>query len=208
LINEYLIPADELRSGKLITVPALSECEDIVIDTPWSGKTSFEAFVTGGGSSNLPFLLKERARNVNYKTIRYRGHCRAMKAFAQLGFFSNTEVGLARLTQRDVLEQALNARLTSPDNNDIVIARAGARGTTMGGKLSMVIYDVFCEKDKKRGFSAMAQTTGYSAAIVAQLIAEGRVNQPGVVTGEAHVPGSIFISRLTEAGIKVRTTQK
>lgn len=202
LINEYEIPADELRNNELIQVPALSGCENVTIKTPWSIH-EYEAFVTGGGSSNLPFILSGKARNVNYKTLRYRGHCAIMKAFKTLGFFNNEEplngVGL-----RQALTHALDKNLQLKDGNDIVIARAGARGTTKQGKSSYVIYEVFCSKDHNRNFSAMAQTTGYSAAIIAQMIADKTITLHGVVDGEVAVPGDEFVTRLRSTGIRVQ----
>jgi lysine 6-dehydrogenase len=194
LINEYEIPADELRDGVLIKVAALSEKENAVIKTPWEHE-EFEAFVTGGGSSNLPALLQGRARNVDYKTIRYRGHCDIMRGIQRLGFFSK---------YRPALTQALQTELTSKTDDDIVIARAGARGMTQAGKPTFVFYELFCEKDLVKGFSAMAQTTGYSAAIVAQMIADETIKLKGVVDGEVAVPGQLFIDRFQTTGIKIK----
>lgn len=197
LINEYYIPADELRNGEIVQQEALSGCEDVTITTPWKGKSEFEAFVTGGGSSNLPFLLKDKARNVNYKTLRYRGHCAIMNGIKKLGFFSDPE-------QRRVLTAALDKNLQLKDGNDIVIARAGARGTLPDGKPAIIIYEIFCAKDKKRNFSAMAQTTGFSAAIIAQMIADGTITTQGVVDGESVVAGAKFIERLKKTGVKIK----
>lgn len=203
LINEYEIPADELRNGTLLKSPALTGCEDVVIKTPWRDKTEFEAFVTGGGSSNLPFLLKDRALNVNYKTLRYRGHCEIMRGVQRLGFFANDFKVNGGVGLREVLTAALEHNLTSKDGDDLVIARAGARGA-LGKKPMIALYEIFCAKDVKRNFSAMAQTTGYSAAIVAQLIADKTVKLTGVVDGELAVPGEEFVTRLQKTGIKVQ----
>ena len=200
LINEYQIPADELRNNQLIKVEALTECEEVRINTPWN-KVEFEAFVTGGGSSNLPELLQGKARNVNYKTLRYRGHCAIMNGFKHLGFFDDQK-------QRKSLVDVLEQKLTQPDNDDLVIARAGARGLLGNNKPTIVLYEIFCAKDHKRNFSAMAQTTGYSAAIVAQMIADGSVKTKGVVDGEVAVPGDAFIDRLRKSGIKLEVTQR
>jgi lysine 6-dehydrogenase len=199
LINEYEIPADELRNDQLVQSPALSGCENIVIQTPWN-KTEFEAFVTGGGSSNLPFILQGKVRNVNYKTIRYRGHCAIMQGFKQLGFFEGD--------LRKSLTSALDANLQLTDGNDIVIARAGARGVLGNRQPTFIIYEIFCAKDEKRNFTAMAQTTGFSAAIIAQMIANKTIKIKGVVDGEIAVPGDSFIERLRATGIKIQGTQR
>jgi saccharopine dehydrogenase-like NADP-dependent oxidoreductase len=125
-----------------------------------------------------------------------------MRGIQRLGFFSN-DFKVANTGLRDVLTQALQQNLTSSDDDDLIIARAGARGT-LGKKLTMVLYEIFCTKNHKKGFSAMAQTTGYSAAIVAQLIADKSIKLTGVVDGELAVPGEEFVTRLQKTGIKVQ----
>lgn len=210
LINEYVIPADVLLNGALTQIPALSECEDVVIKTPWD-KQEFEAFVTGGGSSNLPFLLQGKARNVNYKTLRYRGHCAIMNGLRQLGFFESALFGYpdrTMLTPRQMLVRQLDTKLQLADGDDLVIARAGARGVLGNGSPTFSIYEIFCAKDHERNFSAMAQTTGFSAGIIAQLIANGNVKLKGVVDGELAVPGDKFIAALQKTGIKIQGTVK
>lgn len=197
LINEYEVDADELRDGNLIKVKALTACENAIIKTPWAVE-EFEAFVTGGGSSNLPTLLQGKARNVDYKTLRYRGHCNIMRGIQRLGFFSK---------YRKTLTQALETELTSTTDDDIVIATAGARGKSPSGKSMYIVYEIFCEKDKTRKFSAMAQTTGFSAAIIAQMIANKTITMTGVVDGEVAVPGQAFIDKFQATGIKIKGTQ-
>src|SRR5690606_11402887 len=74
LTNEYLEPADVLRDGKLQRVPSLGDVESLEFPAPYG---TLEAFTTSGGCSTLPRTLAGRVRNLDYKTIRYPGHCAA-----------------------------------------------------------------------------------------------------------------------------------
>jgi len=202
LINEYDIEADELRDGKHIKLRPLSECEDFKLRTPWSGKNKFEAFITGGGSSNLPELLCGKARNVSYKTIRYRGHNNITKTLRKLGLFDNSYSDF--MSNRTLLRSLLEHNFKSQTSDDIVIATVTASGTDQNTqqRLSTTI-SVFCRYDQKLNLSAMAQTTGFSAAILAQMIMDSSISSEGVLDGETAVPAEEFILRLRLAGIKV-----
>ncbi len=74
LINEYCNPCEAVQGGQLTTVPPLEQLERLTIDG-----VEYEAFNTSGGLGTLAITLKDRVGNVNYKTIRYPGHCELMK---------------------------------------------------------------------------------------------------------------------------------
>jgi saccharopine dehydrogenase-like NADP-dependent oxidoreductase len=74
LINEYCNPCESVENGQLTTVPPLEQLERLTIDG-----VDYEAFNTSGGLGTLAITLKDRVKNVNYKTIRYPGHCDLMK---------------------------------------------------------------------------------------------------------------------------------
>ena len=194
LINEYLIPADVIEDGVKKQVPALSGLEHLRFP---NGHTTeeFEAFVTGGGSSNLPELLDGKVKNVNYKTIRYVGHHAVAKSLQVLGLYEGEG--------RRVLTDAFENNMKLESNDDIIIARAGARGVDPQGKTYTVGTDMVCVLDPITGLSAMAQTTGYSAAIVLNMIVNGLITERGVVCGESVVPGRTFIDMIRETGIEV-----
>lgn len=194
LINEYVIPADVIVGGKRGVVPALTELENITFPNGHVGD-KFEAFVTGGGSSNLPELLDGRVLSVNYKTIRYTGHYAVAKSLELLGFYDGDP--------RKVLTEQLEKHLCLKSNDDIVLARAGARGTNDLGKTIMSGTDMVSVMDPDTGFSAMGQTTGYAAGAVLSMICEGVIADKGVVCGEQVVNGRAFIDKIRQTGIDI-----
>ena len=74
LINEYGNPCEAIHEGKLIDVLPLEGLEHFSLDG-----VDYEAFNTSGGVGTLAETLQGKARTLNYKTVRYRGHRDLMK---------------------------------------------------------------------------------------------------------------------------------
>ncbi|MDO6749342.1 hypothetical protein, partial [Gilvimarinus sp. 1_MG-2023] len=66
---EYCNPCDVIHQGKRQEVWPLEGFEHLSIDG-----TEYEAFSTSGGLGTLCETLQGRVRELNYKTIRYKGH--------------------------------------------------------------------------------------------------------------------------------------
>jgi len=175
LINEYIEKAIVVKNGKILKVDSLTGLEEIEFD----GK-KFEAFYTHGGTSTLPKTLAG-IKELDYKTIRYKGHCEKILFLKQLGFFD----GRARQFTEKLLEEHL------PKNvKDMVIARVYSDIASME------------MKDYHDGtFSAMARTTGFSTAIIAKMIADGKIKE-GAYPPELAVNFDEFMKELKKRNIK------
>ncbi len=136
LINEYVEPARVLREGRIHEVESLTEVERLTF--PQFGP--LEAFHTSGGSSTLPRTFAGKLRTLDYKTIRYPGHCERMRLLKDLGLMDSRPVhtwghGLA-VSPRELLETVLTERLQDPDD-DVVLVRVEAGGGTKGSGCAM-----------------------------------------------------------------------
>ena len=69
LINEYCNPCSVVQNWDLTEVPALDGHETLVIDG-----APYEAAYTSGGIGTLAETWAKKAREVNYKTLRFPGH--------------------------------------------------------------------------------------------------------------------------------------
>jgi saccharopine dehydrogenase-like NADP-dependent oxidoreductase len=67
--TEYVKPSRAIRNFQITELPALSEREKIII-----GGRSFEADLTSGGAADLPDFFTDRAKSLDYKTLRHVGH--------------------------------------------------------------------------------------------------------------------------------------
>src|SRR5438132_2552376 len=74
LINEYCNPCEAIHAGRKIDVLPLEGLEHFSLDG-----VHYEAFNTSGGLGTLCDTLAGQVRELNYKTVRYVGHCEVMK---------------------------------------------------------------------------------------------------------------------------------
>lgn len=74
VINEYIHQCLVIENNNKKLVPALSGLETLVIDG-----NHYEAFNTSGGIGSLADTYLGKVKNIDYKTLRYPGHCDKMK---------------------------------------------------------------------------------------------------------------------------------
>jgi lysine 6-dehydrogenase len=201
LINEYVEPARVLRDGRLLEVESLTEVEPV----SFAGFGPLEAFHTSGGSSTLPHTFGGRLRTLEYKTIRYPGHCERMRLLRDLGLMDAKPIhawdrGVA-VAPREVLEALLAERLVDPEG-DVVLVRVQASGLRDGRQVRHV-FELIDRADPATDHTAMMRTTGYPAAIVAGMLGRGEIGQAGAVPQELAVPGEPFLSALKERGFAI-----
>ena len=170
LINEYCEPCEAIVNGELHEVPPLEELEEFSLDG-----VTYEAFNTSGGLGSLCESLAGRARNLNYKTIRYPGHAHIMKAL-----LNDLRLRDRREVLKDILENAVPATL-----QDVVIVFVTVSGVQSGG----LVQETYASKIYSRPIggvmrSAIQVTTAAGACAVLDLLAEGRLPARGFVRQE------------------------
>ena len=203
LINEYMERSTVIEDGKTAEVPSLTGWEEIAFPPLFP---SLEAFHTSGGSSTLPQTLLGRVRNLNYKTIRYRGHAEKVKTIADLGFFDTAprSIGGMEVVPRELAVQLLAERLSFGEP-DLVLLRVTARGT-MGDQPLAVRYEMIDRHDPVTGLSAMMRTTGFPIAEIAYLLATGGITARGAIPQELCVPVAPFLEGLRALGLRIERT--
>lgn len=97
LINEYGNPCHAIEHGEAVDVPPLEGLEALQIDG-----LSYEAFNTSGGLGSLGKSYIGRVRNLNYKTLRYPGHCKKMQLL-----MNDLRLNEDRETLKMILERAI-----------------------------------------------------------------------------------------------------
>lgn len=197
LTNEYLEPAEIVRDGELQTVPSLSDLEELVFPPPFG---RLEAFTTSGGASTLPRTLRSRLRNLDYKTLRYPGHCAVFAALRDLGFLA--EAAVAGVTPRTFTEHLLERALSDDEDTDVVLLRVVVEGDRDGVPAS-ITFEIIDHHDPVTGHSAMARTTAYSAAAVAYMLAAGAITRRGVMPGELALPLEAYLAAVRARGITI-----
>jgi lysine 6-dehydrogenase len=196
LINEYVERARVIRDGAITMVDSMTEVEEIEFPEPF-GK--MEAFQTSGGTSTLPETFLGRVRELDYKTIRYPGHCQKFKTMIDLGLCSSEPMTAegAQVSPRKMLGQLLVRNLPA-DEPDVVLVRVEFVGD--GRRLR---YDIIDRYDEASGLSAMMRTTAFPASIVALMMARGQTTQKGALPQERCIPPELFMQELANRNIVV-----
>jgi saccharopine dehydrogenase-like NADP-dependent oxidoreductase len=183
IINEFLNDCEQLRGGEPVSVPALSALETIVIDG-----ARYEAFTTSGGLGTMCETLAGRVDRLDYKTIRYPGHCHLMRFMLQ-------ELGLGR--QREDAVRLL-AEAYPPVRDDLVIVYAVAEGSSEGRRVREEFVRTYRPRIVAGGArTAIAWTTAAGAVGMIELLAEGSLPDSGFVRPEG-VSLDVFLA--TSAG--------
>ncbi len=97
LINEYGNPCEAIVEGRSMEVRPLEGLEEIEIDG-----TPYEAFNTSGGLGSLAQTHGARCESMDYKTIRYPGHCEQMRLL-----MNDLKLNHDRATLKRILESAV-----------------------------------------------------------------------------------------------------
>ena len=200
LINEYIEIARVIRDGVIKTVDSMTELESLSFD----GFPPLEAFQTSGGTSTLPDTFLGRIRELDYKTIRYAGHCDKFKAMIDLGLCSSDPVQVdgSDIKPRRVFGELLQKHLPA-DGPDYVLVRLDFVGRS-NGEVKSLRYDIVDKSDESAGLSAMMRTTAFPASIIAQMMASGDVLVRGATPQEKAIDPEKFVAELDRRGIKIR----
>ena len=198
LLNEYVEDAIVLDRGKIIKKKSMTELETIMFPQPF-GK--MEAFLTSGGCSTLPYVYKNKIDYLDYKTVRYPGHCDKFKTLLDLGFAGEKKIKIGKqgVVPKDLLTTLLMKNLPR-NEEDIVLLKVLSEGIKEGKKCS-VEYTMMNYYDEENNISAMMRTTGYPVSIIAQMIEKGLIKKKGVFCPEETVPCMPFFDELNKRDI-------
>jgi len=120
-----------------------------------------------------------------------------------LGLFNEREikVGGVKVAPRRVLQSLFEPHVKLPGEKDVVALRVRCVGTK-DDRPAEAILEILDYHDDETQFSAMERTTGWSAPIVAIMMAQGETPR-GAKPVEIAVPGHLFVKELEQRGIKL-----
>ena len=178
VINEYINDAEVIHNGKRKFVPSLDGIEHINIEGQ-----EFEAFSTSGGLGTMCETLEGKVDTLNYKTMRYPGHCSLMRFFLY---------ELVMKYQRELSEKILTVA-KPPVREDVVYVYAvveGWKGEELAREEFYNAYHPITINGKE--WRAISWTTAASVAAVVEMVANGTLPQQGFIKQE-DIPLSAFL---------------
>ena len=182
VIEEYTRPARLIRDGKVITLPALSEVEEIEFENTGI----LEAFNTDG----LRTLINSfpDIPNMVEKTLRYPGHAALIQTLKDIGFLGTDVLQIAGNTHSPIeLATALfktHWRL-EPKEEEFTLMRINLTGQSRLDSTEVDLqFDLYDEYDKATDTGSMARTTGYTCTAAANLLLQNHFTLKGVIPPE------------------------
>jgi saccharopine dehydrogenase-like NADP-dependent oxidoreductase len=181
LINEYGNPCEAVSDGRLVEIRPLEGLEEIEIDG-----TLYEAFNTSGGLGSLAQTCGARCESMDYKTIRYPGHCAQMRLL-----MNDLKLNQDRATLRRILENAVPQTL-----QDVVIVYAAVTGQQNGElREENYVSKIYPQMIAGRLWSAIQVTTASGVCAVLDLVLTHPDRHHGLVTQESFRLPDILANR-------------
>ncbi len=179
VVNEYLNDCEVITDGEKKLVPPMGQVETIVIHG-----NQLEAFTTSGGLGTMCDTYVGRVHELNYKTLRYPGHCKLMRFF-----FQELHMKHRREEAGDIL---VNAK--PPVSDDVVYIHAAAEGH-LGGRLMReeFVRAYYPKSIAQQQWRAIAWTTAASVCAVLELVATGVLPAKGFIKQE-EIPLHAFLA--------------
>ncbi|MCG8468321.1 MAG: saccharopine dehydrogenase NADP-binding domain-containing protein [Gemmatimonadetes bacterium] len=204
MLDYVTTPSVVLRDGAITEVVALSELESI----EFADIGTLEAFHTAGGASLLPWEHEDRIPELAYKTLRYPGHARLLRAIRDLGLVDDDAIDVKgqSVVPRDAFIACVTPKLRRPGEPDLVALRVIAEGER-GGEATTITYDVVDRADEATGVSAMERTTGYTLSIAGLFMGRGAV-AAGAAPAYRTMPFDPYVEELARRGIRVDVSEE
>jgi lysine 6-dehydrogenase len=201
LINEYVEDSMVLDHGRIVKMKSMTNVEKIIFPNPFG---ELEAFLTSGGCSTLPYTYRNEIDYLDYKTIRYPGHCEKFKFLLDIGFGSEDSIRIMEhdIIPRKFLIQLLKKKLPKI-GRDVVLLKIFSKGLKDNKKINLEFTMIDYYDDNNR-ITAMMRTTGFSVSIIAQMIENGLLYKHGVFCPEEIIPPSNFYQELNKRNIKIK----
>jgi len=171
LINEYGNMCYGVENGAMIALLPLEGYETIEVDG-----LLYEAFNTSGGLGTLADTYNGRVRTMNYKTLRYPGHCEKIHFLMK-----DLKLNEDRETLKRILEHAVPKTL-----QDVVLIYVSVSGKQRGQLFEEnYVKKIYPQKIAGLLWSAIQVTTASGVCAVVDQVLQNSAAYKGFITQEA-----------------------
>ena len=170
VINEYGNPCHAIEAGTDVILTPLEGLESIEIDG-----CEYEAFNTSGGLGSLGELYIGKIQSLNYKTIRYPGHCQQMRFL-----MNDLKLNEDRDTLKKILEKAIPKTY-----QDMVLVYVTVEGIKQGEFTEQSYFKkIYPKTIRGLDWSAIQVSTASSICAVVDLVLARENEYHGLVLQE------------------------
>jgi len=171
LINEYGNPCQAIEEGEEVVLQPLEGLETITLDGD-----EYEAFNTSGGLGTLVESCRGRVRSMNYKTMRYPGHCEKVRLL-----MNDLRLNQDRATLKRILENAIPAT-----RQDVVLIYVSVTGRRLGALFEETyVQKIYPRQVAGQRLSAIQLATAVGLCATIDLVLQQPGRHQGFVTQES-----------------------
>ncbi|MBD3206144.1 hypothetical protein GF319_07345 [Candidatus Bathyarchaeota archaeon] len=205
-VNSNLGTCRVLKNGEIVEIPILSDTEKIMFPEPLG---ELEAYTNGSLKDVIDHLELKEVKDAYAQTIRWPGHSDIWNTLKELHILDREplEVKGTEVIPIEVW-YALGEKWLqyNPGEGDAICQRVIVGGQKDGVPASYT-YEFMDFYDPEEDITAMARTTGFPCSIVAQMIAKGEMDMPGVIhpskIGYNKELSDIFFEEMGRRGIDI-----
>lgn len=207
VLTSQMRPARFLRDGLSLDVPAAEQhTSGMNHDIEFPGLGRLEAIPNGDAVAYIERLgLAGTVREAGRYSLRWPGWRALMSALKQLGFLDQDPVPdlPGGVSPRQFMVKHLEPRLQyGPQEKDLTPMVNVFEGQKDGRRLRLTTR-LIIERDLQSGLLAMSLGVGWTASLVAQMIARGEISAPGLLSPVQDIPYGRFMAELGRRGIQV-----
>ena len=170
LINEYCNPCEAILDGERVMVQSLEGLERFSLDG-----IDYEAFNTSGGLGTLCETLEGKVSSLDYKTVRYQGHCYLMSFLTR-----SLKLNRRRELLKEILEEAVPIT-----KQDVVLVACEVDGWRNGiFEQESNVRKIYNRTLFDESWSSIQITTAASLCTIIDLFAHGKLGTKGFVRQE------------------------
>lgn len=199
-----------IREGRPIVIPAENQhSEEFVHPVEFPGLGTLEAIPNGDAVYFTDRLgLTGQMVNTGRYSLRWPGWSAFWRPLKELGFLSEDPVPGLAISPMDFLDKFLGPKLEYQDHEKDLVAMINIFEGIKDNQPMRLTSSMLIERDLDTGIMAMSKGVGYTAAIVAKMIARGEISQRGVLSPMTDIPVNLFMERLKKRGIMINETME
>lgn len=201
-----------IKDGKRLLIPASeqhSEKNIAKVDFPGLGK--LEAIPNGDAAVYIDILgIADTIVETTRYALRWPGWSNFWRPLKQFGFLSDEPLNFSdcKISPHQFISTLIGPQVQYQDNEKDIVAMQNIFEGIKEGVKKRLTMNLLIERDLESGLFAMNKGVGYPASIAAQMIAEGKITQKGLLSPTVDIPAEEFMAELSRRGIKVDYQEK
>ena len=197
-----------IKDKKIIEIHAMDQHDEAFVHTiDFPGLGPLEAIPNGDSVYFTTLMgLADTIEETGRYALRWPGWSAFWRPLKELGFLSEDPVpGLgAKISPMDFLDKFLGPKLEYQDNEKDLVAMVNIFEGIKDNKKMRFTSAMLIERDLDTGILAMSKGVGYTAAIVARMLANGDIKEKGLLSPTKHIPVQKFMNSLKKRGIQIK----